>query len=129
MNYLFLVAFIFTSYCAQAQNFSGNYNQIINIDDGGVIVYELTLNPAGRFEFHFYRKLICKICKEENQYGKGTWRQEGKYIFFTTESTDLNENYTLDFTNSKARFHKSETNLLFTKSNISWIEKKQLAKL
>ena len=74
--------------------------------DGTKIKWTLTLNEDGTFIYHFLRDLsaISKPNKEENFYGKGTWILEGKIVTLLSENEDLNEHYTVNLNNSKARY-------------------------
>ncbi|OUR91795.1 hypothetical protein A9Q87_08280 [Flavobacteriales bacterium 34_180_T64] len=118
----------------------GIYQAIYNMNDGAQIKYTLTLNENGTFNFHFYRKLICEGCIEENNYGRGTWFSDQKLIYFKTLiENDLNENYKLNFQNSKARFdRKSSRNksqeivpdrLRFYEPEIFWVEGTELTRI
>jgi hypothetical protein len=64
----------------------------------------LTLSPNGRFEYHNFRQL--KGQEEEHWWARGNWRLEGKVVFFTTTKDDINDQFTIDFNNTKARFFK-----------------------
>ncbi|GAA4235498.1 hypothetical protein GCM10022291_17560 [Postechiella marina] len=67
--------------------------------------WTVTLNKNGSFIYNFYRKHKKGVPEEENFYGKGTWRLNGKIInFFTNPETEINEIYKMDFTNTKARY-------------------------
>ncbi|MFD0990631.1 hypothetical protein ACFQ1R_11025 [Mariniflexile jejuense] len=75
--------------------------------DGTKIKWTLSLNQDGTFLYHFLRDLsaVSKANTEENFYGKGIWTVDKNLIFLTTnKETDLDEKYTMDFTNSKARY-------------------------
>jgi hypothetical protein len=77
--------------------------------DGTIFKWTLTLNEDGTFLYHFLRDLsaISKPNKEENFYGKGTWKAEKNLVFFSSDKeTDLDEKYIYDFTNTKARLIK-----------------------
>jgi len=86
---------------------SGVYvNEPKNID-GTIVKWTLTLNNDGSFLYHFLRDLsaISKPNKEENFYGKGTWKTEKNLVFLSAnKETDFNERYTIDLNNSKARY-------------------------
>ncbi len=86
---------------------SGIYVREPNLSDGTKIKWTLTLEEDGTFLYHFLRDLsaISKANTEGNYYGKGTWTLEGKsVILFSKASDDLNELYTLNLNNSKARY-------------------------
>jgi hypothetical protein len=125
---------------APADKIIGDYKRTIKTTDNNVFEYQLTLSQDGTFYFHYYSKLINGTPPEENKYGKGKWTIENNVItFFTEKEKDLDEKYTLDFTNSKARFiTKSprdktnriiDTKLIFLKSEIFWMEKIEMPKI
>lgn len=77
------------------------------LNDGTKIKWTLSLNTDGTFLYHFLRDLsaISKPNIEENYYGKGTWQTDGKVIVLLSKETeDLNEQYTINLNNSKARY-------------------------
>ena len=142
MKQLLCVLFltISSSITTQTNTVAETYEQRYEMNDGGIITYKLTLNSDGTFQFHFYRKLICSICKEENQFGKGTWTSEGKLVFFSADkSTDLNDEFILNFNASKARKNvKSPRNktaqiipetIRFYESEIFWVKGMELLKV
>jgi len=88
--------------------------------------------------FHFYRHL-GKANPEENYYGKGTWRADKNHIsFYTDKENDIDDTYTLNFNNSKARIiSKSPRDkstriikeaILFYRSKIPWVKRMKLTK-
>lgn len=110
--------------------------------DGTILKWTLTLNNDGTFLYHFLRDLsaISKLNKEENFYGKGTWKVEKNLIFFSSDKeTDLNEKYIYDFTNTKARWIKKsprdlsdivvKESLLFYESDLWVIERLKFIKI
>ena len=137
VTFLILVSSL-TSF-AQTDKVSGDYKLAIETKDNNTLEYELTLSQDGTFSFHYYSKLIHGTPPEVNKYGKGRWTVENNVIsFFTEKEKELDEKYTLDFTNSKARFvAKSsrdktdrivDTKLIFLKSEIFWMEKIEMSK-
>ncbi len=98
------------------------------------IEYNLVLEDDNTFNFHFYRKIDCEQCVEENKYGKGTWRIEGKSLLLTSNAeTDINEEFVLNLSNSKARLiHKRNYEgqkvmlLKFYESDIFWVKGMEL---
>ena len=97
-----------------------------------MIEYTLSLKLDGTFTFHFYRN-IDPTQPKENSYGKGTWKLDKKRVIFQVDKEiDINKKYTLDFTNTKARFikkvprgkssNKKETLFLFYESEMFWIK-------
>jgi len=100
----FIVGF---SMCAQVFAQSGVYVNEPKNFDGTIIKWTLTLNEDGTFLYHFLRDLsaISKPNKEENFYGKGTWKSKKNLVFLSSnKETDFNERYTIDLNNSKARY-------------------------
>lgn len=84
---------------------SGTYVREPKQNDGSILKWTLNLNDDGTFLYHFYRNLAGKLNPEEHYYGKGTWKKEGKLIlFFSKKEDDLNEEYTVNLNNSKARY-------------------------
>jgi len=72
--------------------------------DHTIIKWTITLNQDNTFLYHFLRDLSGAGNPEENYYGKGTWKKEGKVIMFFSNKGDLNEEYTVNLNNSKARY-------------------------
>lgn len=123
---------------AQSEKLVGDYNLSIETENAS-FTYTLSLQQDGTFTFHFYSNHKQAISPEFNTYGKGTWTAEKNIITFSTnQNIDFNDQHTLDFNNSKARFisksprDKSDkvikTRLQFYKSDISWMERKELLK-
>jgi len=56
------------------------------------------------FLYHFLRDISGEANPEENFYGKGTWKVEGKIVSFSTKPSDLNDDFTVNLNNSKARY-------------------------
>jgi hypothetical protein len=134
----FIVGF---SMCAQVFAQSGVYVNEPKNFDGTIIKWTLTLNEDGTFLYHFLRDLsaISKPNKEENFYGKGTWKAEKNLVFLSSnKETDLDEKYIYDFTNTKARWIKKsprdlsdkvvKESLLFYESDLWVIERLKFIK-
>ncbi len=113
----------------------GEYHRQLGSQGSRLIEYNLTLKPDGTFSFHSHSRSSEKfgIPEEVHKYGQGTWIfQDKKVLFFTDREKDLNEEFTLDFGNSKAHFlFKSPrslsdrpfpTRLKFFESDIFWIK-------
>jgi len=123
---------------AQNEEYVGTYINLWEFENGDVMKYELQINSDQTFTFHFYRNIICSVCKEENKYGKGTWKVKNKIVFFTTNTSDLDAENTLNFSGTTARLIKKSprdssdkvitTALQFYKSNIFWIENLKILK-
>lgn len=96
------------------------------------IEYSLTLNEDGSFNFHSFSNNQKGIPPIVHTYGKGKWISNEGIISFYTEESEIDEEYTLDFTGTKARFiSKSprdkttrviKTRLKFYESGIFWVE-------
>ncbi len=125
---------------SQTENVVGNYKLILETKDSSSFEYELTLNQDGTFSFHYYSNIKQGIPPEVNKYGKGNWTIKNNVItFFSDKQKDFDEKYTLDFTNTKARFvtksprDKSEeiikTQLKFLESEIFWMRRIDIDKI
>ncbi|PKQ45670.1 copper resistance protein NlpE N-terminal domain-containing protein [Confluentibacter flavum] len=94
------------AFFAQSKIEYGDYQVDFLDDENEGIQYTLTLNEEHTFKFHFFRKPKGANNPKENYYAKGTWASENNLIVFDAEDDlDLNEEYTLNFKNSKARFN------------------------
>jgi hypothetical protein len=138
LTFLILIS-SFNSF-AQIDKVSGNYKLAIETKDNNTLQYELTLSQDGTFTFHYYSNIKNGIPPEVNKYGKGKWTIENNVIsFFSDKQQDIDNKFTLDFTNSKARFiTKSprdktdqivKTRLQFLNSDIFWMAKIELFKV
>jgi hypothetical protein len=140
MKFLLSLFLLLSSQVFHAQNVAGVYQLKSNSKESNdfELIRTLTLNTDGTFEYYNYRRVENGIPKETHTYGKGTWTQHKKVISFFTESTDLNDKFTLDFTGTKARFisksprDKSDrvikTALSFFESEIFWVTGMTLTK-
>ncbi len=89
---------------AQSNQFAGDYTRSLS-GENHKIEYKLTLNQDGTFEFHLYSYIQGGTPQEVNKYGKGKWSAKDNLITFSSDKKiDLDEKYTLNFTNSTARF-------------------------
>ncbi len=126
---LFLLLFSFISN-AQNDNYIGVYEKKIKTQKNEVFEYELQILSDSTFTFHFFRNLGQSISKDENVYGKGTWKVIKNVIHFETNTNDLDEKYTLNFTNSSGRFDgKNKNQFRFYHSEIPWIERLTLQRI
>lgn len=139
---LSILLFIFNSILfAQSNQFAGDYTRSLS-DEGKqhIIEYKLSLNPDGTFEFHSYSKIKGAASPESNKYGKGKWSAKDNVVTFSSnKKEDLDEKYTLDFSNSVARFvtknpkDKSDkivkTKLQFLESEIAWMKRIDIFKI
>lgn len=134
-----IIFFICANLCAQSNDLVGEYYLKVGNDKEHLIEYTLEVKEDGTFLFHAYENHKKGIPWERNKYGKGQWKLDGKIVsFFTNSETDLDEKYTLDFSNSRARFvTKSSrdktkkvvaTRLQFFESEIFWIERLGISK-
>mgnify|MGYP003608322501 CR=1 FL=1 len=90
---------------AQSKQIVGDYTRSLSEEGKHTIEYKLTLNQDGTFEFHSYTKLQGGTPPEVNKYGKGKWSVKNNVVTFSSnKKEDLNSKYTLDFSNSTARF-------------------------
>ena len=137
-----ILLIIFSACCfstfAQSEKFVGNYNLSIETENAS-FTYTIILQQDGTFIFHAYSNNRQAIPPESNTYGKGTWTSEKNIItFYATPNIDFNEKHTLDFNNSKARIIRKsprdksdkavKTRLQFYKSDIFWMQGKELLK-
>ena len=125
---------------AQTNNFAGDYTRSLGEEGKHVIEYKLTLNQDGTFLFHSYSKIQGGIPPEVNKYGKGKWSSKDNIITFSAnKQEDFNDQYTLDFNKTTARFvtknvrDKSDrvvkTRLTFVETEIRWLERLDLFKI
>ena len=142
MKYLplfFLVCPIFQMNAQiSADNVAGTYEMNFEATNG-LIIEKLTLNPDGTFVFHGYERIDQRLTPEGNKYGKGVWSIDGKIITFNAKQDDFDEKYTLDFTNSLARFDnklieakygkESKISIRFYKSEIPWMKGRMYLKI
>ena len=103
VSILFLVSNL--TLFAQADKVVGDYALKLGKEDSNIFEYNLTLNADGTFLFHYHSITLKGTPPEVNKYGKGKWTVENNVITFSSDKQkDLDEKYTLDFTNSKAMF-------------------------
>ena len=134
-----ILLFSFLSLSAQSDKLVGEYFHRMGDKEEHLIEYILSIREDRTFYFHSYVNHKKGIPWEENKYGKGKWSMEGKVVTFFTEQSDLDEKYTLNFSNSKARFITKpprdqsdrviNTALQFFASDIFWIERLKILKL
>lgn len=123
----------------QTTTYTGVYEMRYELSNGGLLERTLSLNPDGTFLFHLFKK-IDSSQPEDNKYAKGIWKVEKEHIiyFYTDHKTDIDEIHTLNFNNTKARYHskskrdKSERiikkSLIFYNSDIFWVKSMKLFK-
>lgn len=125
---------------SQTQEVLGNYKLTLETKDSSSFKYEVVLSQDGTFSFHYYSNIKQGIPPEVNKYGKGNWTINNNVIsFFSDKQKDFDEKFTLDFTNTKARFvtksprDKSDkiikTQLRFLDSEIFWMRRIDIDKI
>ncbi|SEP73807.1 hypothetical protein [Flavobacterium urocaniciphilum] len=125
---------------SQVDKAIGDYQFSITTKDGNLTEWKLTLNENGTFFFQYYSNVKFEIPTEKNIYGKGKWTMKDNLItFICDEQNDLDKKYTLNFTNSNARFiikspkNKTDqiikTRVKFLKSDIFWIKGTEIFKI
>lgn len=125
---------------AQTDKVAGNYVLTMNTEEGNVFEYKLALSTDGTFFFHYYSNIKKGIPPEKHHYGKGKWTVENNVVSFVSDKLiDLDDKHTLDFSNSKARFHTRspkdktdrvvKTRLQFLKSEIPWMNRIEVFKV
>ncbi|MFN3968460.1 DUF5004 domain-containing protein [Flavobacterium sp.] len=125
---LFIFATINLGLSAQTEEYTGTYIFYVKAVKGEIIDYKLQLNSDKTF---LYTSYINNNTNEYYTKGKGTWKIENKIIKFTTETSDLDKDHTLNFTGTTARVIKKSprdtsdkvvpTSLQFYKSEIPTI--------
>ena len=125
---------------SQTQEVVGNYKLNLETKDSSSFEYEVTLSQDGTFSFHYYSNIKQGTPTEVNKYGVGNWTIKNNVIsFFSDKQKDFDEKYTLNFTNTKARFvtksprDKSDkiikTQLSFLDSEIFWMRRIDIDKI
>ena len=106
MKKVFLILLVLSHWTVSAQSGIYSRGSLNQKADGAIIKWTLSLHPDGTFLYHFLRDLsaISPINVEEKFYGKGTWKPQGKQILFFSEKEDMDEEYTVNLNNSKARY-------------------------
>ncbi|MFK7783165.1 hypothetical protein [Psychroserpens sp.] len=140
MKYVLCFTLLFSVVITNAQNVVGTYQLHSKSTDSNDFELKrtLTLYADGTFEYYNYRRIEKGIPPETHTYGKGTWKRDKKVIIFSTDSSELDDKFTLDFSGTKARFisksprDKSdrviETALSFYESEIFWATGMKLIK-
>lgn len=119
---------------AQADKVAGDYLFKTENKDETLIEYKLTLKQDGTFDCYYHRYIKQGIPPNTDHYGKGTWTVKDNVVsFFSDKQKDIDEKYTMNLTNTVARFitksprDKSDkevkTKLQFLESDIFWIER------
>lgn len=122
--FLFISAINF----AQEVDHTGTYYWEVNPTNAGKHTRTLTVNADGTFIFNRYRE-PDRLNPDSDIWGKGTWSSKGKYIYFTTDpETELDEKYTLNFTNTKGRWDARKNKLILYESDIFWLRRFTISK-
>ena len=131
---------MFSFVITNAQDVIGTYQLELSSNNSNdfKLLRTLEIKADGTFEYYNYRKVEQGIPKETIKYGRGRWKMDKRVIVFSTEASDLDDKYTLDFSGTKARFisksprDKSDrvikTALSFYQSDIFWIKGMKLIK-
>lgn len=134
MKVLILFFFILKSSCSQTDELFGEYF-FIHDNTGITQHYKLTLNSNGTFEFEqrWKQKNEMLISDKTESYGiemgKGKWTKENQLILLSSNpNTDLNQNYRLDFSDTKLRVLNNKT-IRFEESNLFWAKNLILNKM
>ena len=129
--YSLFLLIVTASISAQEVNHTGIYrwkSSAIIKPGESQITRILRIEADGTFTFDRLRP-SWGLNKEDHLYGKGTWTAKGKYIYFTTNpETDLDDRYTLDFTNTKGRWDARKNKLILYESHIFWLRRFQIKK-
>ena len=132
MKILFLfICVLFTTLLTAQTNYIGTYESKIDGNKGERFTYTLVIKSDSTFTFHFFRNIGQSISVDENSYGKGTWKVVKNILhFYTDKESDLDEKYTLNFTNTTGRLDgKNKSLFRFYRSDISWLVRRTLQKV
>ena len=137
--FLILILLFHLTIYSQVDYATGDYQISFKSKNGDLNQWELILSEDGTFLFYYYSNVKFEIPNEKNMYGKGKWTIKNNLIsFIANKEKDLDEKYTLNFNNSKARFIiKSERNktneiiktrIKFLESDIFWMKGTEIFK-
>ena len=138
--FLILILLFNLTIYSQVDYAAGDYQLSFKSKNGDLNQWKLNLIGNGTFLFHYYSNVKFEIPNEKNIYGKGKWTIKNNLIsFIADKEKDLDEKYTLNFNNSKARFIiKSERNktneiiktrIKFLESDIFWMKGTEIFKI
>jgi len=125
---------------AQVDDHTGTYEiHSIAADGSFELRRSITLNADGTFIFHNYRMVDIGVPPETNLWGKGKWKADKNQIQFSAnEEIDIDEKYSLNFNNTKARYKTKsprdisnrvvKTSLIFYESDIQIVNGHELVK-
>ncbi len=137
MKYFLFMALLMSCLlsCSQSHDIAGEYETKSNSG-----IYLLKLYPSGAFHFDSYNNgFKVGFPAEPSISGRGTWRAENDVIYFgTNPDSDIDQNSTLNFNDTKAKFkiesskdlsnEKAIAKLEFFESGIFWINGIELKK-
>ncbi|MGG7034755.1 MAG: hypothetical protein ACI7YS_06115 [Flavobacterium sp.] len=140
MKVIFTILISSLTLFSQTDKAVGDYAFTVKTVENNLFEYKMSLSQDGTFFFHYYSNIKQGIPPEVNKYGKGKWIMKNNLIsFFCDKQKDVDEKYTLDFTNTKARFviksprDKTDkiikTKLTFLESDIFWIKRLDIVKI
>jgi len=121
---LILIITFQTALIAQTETVFGNFKKTIDTKSES-IQFQLSLNENGTFVFHYSKNIHCASCSQEELQGKGTWKVKNEaFIFKSKKRKDLNEEYTVNLNNSKAKFENQKVNgvLVFFETDLSYLK-------
>lgn len=135
LGIIFIVLSLLMNGIAQEVNHTGTYiwksSSSVSTGNGiqeSQITRILTIKGDGTFTFDRLRPAWGNNL-EDNIFGRGTWTSKGKYItFYTDPTTQLDEKYTLNFTNTKGRWDARNNRLILFESDIFWLRKFAIVK-
>lgn len=104
LKYLLVLLVLTVSFNMFSQ--SGTYVREPKLNDGSIIKWTLSLNEDGTFLYHFFRDLAGTLNPEGHYYGKGIWESEGLLVYFKSDTSSLNDEFTVNLNNSKARIKR-----------------------
>ena len=124
MKSVITLLIIITSISVYSQEVDHTGTYYWEIADHEVFKRKLIVYQDGTFTFDWYRNLNNPASPEEFAWGKGTWTSKGKYIYFNTDpENDIDEKYTLNFTNTKGRWDARNNRLILYESDIFWLKR------
>ena len=138
--FLILILLFNLTIYSQVDYAAGDYLLSFKSKNGDLNQWKLNLIENGTFLFHYYSNVKFEIPNEKNIYGKGKWTIKNNLIsFIADKEKDLDEKYSLNFNNSKARFiiksQRNKTNeiiktrIKFLESDIFWMKGTEIFKI
>ena len=138
--FLILILLFNLTIYSQVDYAAGDYLLSFKSKNGDLNQWKLNLIENGTFLFHYYSNVKFEIPNEKNIYDKGKWTIKNNLIsFIADKEKDLDEKYSLNFNNSKARFiiksQRNKTNeiiktrIKFLESDIFWMKGTEIFKI